>query len=234
MQRILRALYPLLSLLSQLIVALVLGLAAIPSFFFLRWTWDQLGSSLDTVWGAVVFCLALGFAFFLFGNSLLVVIILARNLFRIRNREQRSSIFSLAAMGNALFNLLTHVASLYYLPLLNSNYFNVWFYRGMGAKIGKGTIVSTHRLWDCDLIEIGENCLIGSNSSIAAHFIQGTRGRLRKVHIGNFVTIGANTSVMPGVVIDDGVIVGANSLVPQGMHLESGGVYLGVPVQRVN
>lgn len=110
----------------------------------------------------------------------------------------------------------------------------MWFYRGMGAKIGAGTVIATTRLWDCDLIEIGKDCLIGGNASIAAHVIQGNRGRLRRVRIGSRVTIGANSSVMPGVVIEDNVVVGANSLVPQGMHLKQGGIYLGVPVKRVN
>jgi len=39
---------------------------------------------------------------------------------------------------------------------------------------------------------------------------------------------------MPGVVIENKVVVGANSLVPQGMRLKSGGIYLGVPVRKVN
>jgi NDP-sugar pyrophosphorylase family protein len=86
---------------------------------------------------------------------------------------------------------------------------------------------------DADLIEIGENCIIGGNSSIAAHYAAGARGRLRKVRIGNSVTIGANTAVMPGVVIENNVTVGANSLVALGMHLKSGGTYLGVPVERI-
>jgi acetyltransferase-like isoleucine patch superfamily enzyme len=76
--------------------------------------------------------------------------------------------------------------------------------------------------------------MIGGNASIAAHVINGTRGRLRRVFIGNNVTIGANSSIMPGVVIEDEVVVGANSLVLQGTRLAKGGLYLGVPVKKVN
>lgn len=122
----------------------------------------------------------------------------------------------------------------FYLPLIRSSALIVWFYRGMGARIGAGTVIATTRLWDCNLIEIGENCMIGGNASIAAHMINGERGRLRRVRIGSRVTIGANSSVMPGAIIEDDVVVGANSLVLQGMKLKSGGVYLGVPVRRVN
>lgn len=232
MSRWLSILYPIVSVLGQLLVGLLIGLALVPSVIFVRWVWSQLPG--NTFVDAVLLCLSVGLGFVIFGNALLLVIILVRTVFRIRNRERRGKVFSLESMGNALYNLLLHVASLYYLPVLKSTYFNLWFYRAMGAKIGRGTLIATHRLWDVDLIEIGEDCLIAGNSSIAAHYAQGNRGRLRKVRIGNRVTIGANTSVMPGVVIEDDVTVGANSLVPLGAHLKSGGIYLGVPVQRMN
>lgn len=234
MPRFIAILYPLLSLLSQLLVSLLLGLALLPSFLFLRWTWTQLDGSATTVWGALILCLALGFSFVIFGNALLVVIVLVRRIFRIRNRERKGQVFSFDSLTTGLSNLLLNTASMFYLPVLKSGYFSSWFYRAMGAKIGKGTIIATHRLWDCDLIEIGENCIIGGNSSISAHYAKGDKGRMRKVHIGNSVTIGANTAVMPGVVIEDNVVVGGNSLVPLGMRLKSGGIYVGVPVVRVN
>lgn len=234
MPRFISYLYALLSLLGQVLAGLLLGLALIPSFLFLRWIWEQLASSIDSIWIALLFCLALGISFVLFGNMLLVVIVLFRTVFRVRNRERRGIVFSLDSLTTALNNLLLNVASTLYLPMLKSGIFIVWFYRAMGAKIGKRTIIATDRLWDCDLIEIGDDCIIGGNSSISAHYAKGANGRMRKVRIGNGVTIGANTAVMPGVVIEDNVVVGGNSLVPLGKRLRSGGVYVGVPVKRVN
>lgn len=233
MQRFPTFLYLLLSLVSQLLVGLILGVALFPAILFLSWVWARLGG-LATPSSILLFSLSIGFAYLVFGNALLLVIIVIRNLFGLRSREVRGKVVSVESVRTGLYNLLLLVAASFYLAMLKSSYFNQLFYRGMGAKIGKGTIIATHRLWDCDLIEIGENCIIGGNSSISAHYAQGQRARLRKVRIGNSVTIGANTSVMPGVVIDENVIVGANSLVPMGMHLASGGIYVGVPVERVN
>ena len=227
-------LYSLLSATSQLIVAFLLGLSALPAFLFIHWLSSFLLSDQTAIWQALLFCLSLGLAFVLFGNTLLLLIVIVRTLFRIRSQEQRGRLFSAAALGSVLYNLLLSLAAFFYLPLLRSSILIIWFYRGMGARIGTGTVIATTRLWDCDLIEIGENCMIGGNASIAAHVINGSRGRLHRVRIGNSVTIGANSSIMPGVVIEDDVIVGANSLVPQGMHLEKGRVYLGVPVRKVN
>jgi serine acetyltransferase len=232
--RTVNLLYSLLSIISQLIIALVLGLAALPAFFFVRWTSSVLISTQSSIWTVILFCLSLGFAFVLFGNTLLLLTVIFRVLFHMHSHEQRGNLFSLAALGSVLYNLLLSLAAFFYLPLLRSSILIVWFYRGMGARVGSGTVIATTRIWDCDLIEIGRNCMIGGNASIAAHVINGVRGRLRRVRIGNSVTIGANSSIMPGVVIEDGVIVGANSLVPLGMRLKLGGIYLGVPVRKVN
>jgi serine acetyltransferase len=217
-----------------LILAGLLGLAVYPAFVFLRWTAGVLLSASLSVWQMLLFSLSLGLAYVLFGNTLLLLIVAIRVVFRIRSQEQRGNLFSFSALNSTLYNFLLSVAAFFYLPLLRSSILIVWFYRGMGAKIGRGTVIATTRLWDCDLIEIGEGCMIGGNASIAAHVINGSRGRLRRVRIGNNVTIGANSSIMPGVEIEDDVVVGANSLVLQGTRLAKGGVYLGVPVRRVN
>jgi acetyltransferase-like isoleucine patch superfamily enzyme len=225
-------LYFVFSVLAQVLIAVLLGIAAIPSIFFIRWAWQAL-PSLNTIVGALGYGLSIGLAFLLFGNSLLVLILAIRNLFGLRNHEQRAHLVSMATVNTALYNLMLHVANQFFLSVLKGSYLSLLFYRGMGAKIGRGTLINTHRIWDCDLLEIGENCIIGGNASIAAHVAQGARGHLRKVRIGNNVTIGANTSVMAGVTIEDNVVVGANSLVPVGAHLEAGKTYIGVPAKPV-
>lgn len=56
---------------------------------------------------------------------------------------------------------------------------------------------------------------------------------LHGCHIGNRVMIGMQTIIMDGVVVEDDVIIGAGSLVPQGKRLASGYLYLGRPAQAV-
>jgi acetyltransferase-like isoleucine patch superfamily enzyme len=233
-RRTITLLYTILSLISQLILAVLLGLAAVPVVVLVRWTAAVLLATAPTIWQVLLFSLSIGLAYLVFGNTLLLLTVAIRFLFRIRSYEQRGSLFSFSALNPTLYNFLLSIAAFFYLPLLRSSILIVWFYRGMGAKIGRGTVIATTRLWDCDLIEIGEDCMIGGNASIAAHTINGSRARLRRVRIGNKVTIGANSSIMPGVVIEDDVVVGANSLVLQGTRLVKSGVYLGVPVKKMN
>lgn len=53
------------------------------------------------------------------------------------------------------------------------------------------------------------------------------------VKIGKHCLIGANTVILPGAVIPDGVVVGAMSLVLQDSHLQPWSIYAGCPVRRL-
>ncbi|HEY9033858.1 MAG TPA: gamma carbonic anhydrase family protein [Pseudomonadales bacterium] len=68
---------------------------------------------------------------------------------------------------------------------------------------------------------IGDDCTIGHG--VVVHGCT----------IGNRVLIGIGSIVMDGAIIDDDVVVGANSLVPPGKHLASGYLYTGSPARQV-
>ena len=56
-------------------------------------------------------------------------------------------------------------------------------------------------------ISIGENSVIGYNTTILAHEYLIKEYRLGEVRIGENVLIGANTTILPGVTIGDGAVV---------------------------
>ncbi|HQA60619.1 MAG: acyltransferase [Tepidanaerobacteraceae bacterium] len=97
-----------------------------------------------------------------------------------------------------------------HLPLKN------FLYRLIGMKVGKNVSVGLMAMFDIffpELIEIGDNSIIGYNSTILAHEYMVKEWGTGKVVIGRNVTIGANVTVLPGVVIGDGTTVSACSLV---------------------
>ncbi|WP_052284907.1 gamma carbonic anhydrase family protein [Kluyvera genomosp. 1] len=51
--------------------------------------------------------------------------------------------------------------------------------------------------------------------------------------IGNRVLVGMGSILLDGVIVEDDVMIGAGSLVPQHKRLESGFLYLGSPVKQV-
>ncbi len=64
-----------------------------------------------------------------------------------------------------------------------------------------------------ELIEIGDNTTIGFGTTIIAHDFTVRKARIGKVKIGNNVLIGANSTILAGVNIGDNAVVSAMSLV---------------------
>ena len=62
-------------------------------------------------------------------------------------------------------------------------------------------------------IKVGNNTVIGYNTTILAHEYLIKEYRLGEVRIGSGVMIGANSTVLPGVIIGDDAIVSAGTLV---------------------
>jgi acetyltransferase-like isoleucine patch superfamily enzyme len=89
-------------------------------------------------------------------------------------------------------------------------------YRLMGMRVGAHVSFAwrtTPDLFFPELICVGDNSIIGYNTTILAHEYLLHEWRTGPVHIGANVTIGANCTVLPGVVIGDGAIISAMSLV---------------------
>lgn len=62
-------------------------------------------------------------------------------------------------------------------------------------------------------ISVGDNSIIGFNTTILAHEYLIEEYRLGDVEIGSNVMVGANSTILPGVKIGDGAIVSAATLV---------------------
>ena len=92
-----------------------------------------------------------------------------------------------------------------------------WLYRTfLRMKIGEKTALAFMVMPDImfpEKIQIGRNCIIGYNTTILAHEYLIDEYRLGDVIIGDEVMIGANSTVLPGVVIGDRAVVAAGTVV---------------------
>ena len=82
-----------------------------------------------------------------------------------------------------------------------------------------------------DLIRIGPQSIIGYNATILTHEILPRAYRLGPVEIGAWVLIGANATILPGVSIGTGAIVGAGAVVTR--DVPAGAVVAGVPARVI-
>jgi len=107
-------------------------------------------------------------------------------------------------------------------------------YRILGMKVGRDVSIGLGAMFDIffpELIEIGENSIIGYNVVILAHEYLTREWRRGKVSIGRNVMVGANATILPGVTIGDGATVYANSLVNR--DVEPNSRVAGVPIEEV-
>jgi acetyltransferase-like isoleucine patch superfamily enzyme len=108
-------------------------------------------------------------------------------------------------------------------------------YRALGMKVGKNASVGLMAMFDIffpELIEIGENSLIGYNATILAHEYLVEEWRSGRVIIGKDVMIGANSTVLAGVKIGEGATISACSLVNR--DVAAGAFVGGVPAREID
>jgi acetyltransferase-like isoleucine patch superfamily enzyme len=92
-----------------------------------------------------------------------------------------------------------------------------WIYRRiLGMKVGRHTAFALMVMVDVffpERISIGDNSIIGYNSTLLTHEYLIKEYRLGDIRIGSGVMIGANVTILPGVTIGDGAVVAAGSVV---------------------
>lgn len=104
--------------------------------------------------------------------------------------------------------------------------------RLIGMKVGKNVSIGLGATFDIffpELIEIGDNSVIGYNAAILAHEFLVKEWRRGRVRLGKNVMLGARSLVLPGVEIGDNATVAAYSLVNR--DIPPGAFAAGVPAR---
>lgn len=114
--------------------------------------------------------------------------------------------------------------------------FKNWMYRTfLKMKVGEETAFALMVMPDImfpEKITVGNNCVIGYNTTILAHEYLIDEYRLGDVTIGNNVLIGANTTILPGVSIGDNAVISAATLVHK--NVPAGSFVGGNPMQIIS
>lgn len=140
--------------------------------------------------------------------------------------------FRIVGLPRVAFNFLI-ITLCRYLPFLGLKSF--LYRRLLGVKLGKDVSVGLMAMFDVffpQLISIGDDAIIGYNATILTHEFLVREYRKGPVEIGSGVLIGSNATVLPGVRIGDGAVVGAGSLVNR--DIPPGALAGGVPAKVLN
>lgn len=178
--------------------------------------------------------LALAGGWFVFGLALLVVIPVARWVtFALGTPVGRFPFLSMGAWRWASYNALTLMLRFTFVNWIRVTPFLPLYHRLMGARIGRRVQINTAVIADQNLVEIGDDTVIGGDVTLVCHVAE--RGKLvtAPVRIGRRVTVGLMAVVFPGCVIEDDAIIAAGSVLSKGAKVGPGEIWAGVPARRV-
>lgn len=103
-------------------------------------------------------------------------------------------------------------------------------YLALGARLGHNSY-SAGALLDPPLTSIGSNSIVGHDAVVFAHVIEGQRLALKRVVIGDGVTIGAHAVIMAGTRIGDGAIISVGAVLTKDSVVGPGEIWGGIPAR---
>ena len=119
-----------------------------------------------------------------------------------------------------------------FLQLLRGTPFISWFFRILGAKIGKDCFIDTIFFTEPDMVTVGDNCCIGDRVTIQTHLFEDRIMKIEPLCISDRVSIGPMSIVLYNTTMERGCTIGALSLVMKGEAYPGGTHWGGIPAQR--
>lgn len=214
-------------------LALIYGVAAYPTLLGLATLWRETGA-LALELRLLFVAVGAAFGFFVFAVVLIGVVGLVRFVTRGRTPEGRFSYYSMSGIRWATYNALILSVRFTVMDFLRVTPLLVLFHRLMGMKCGARVQLNTKVIADSNLIEVGDDSIIGGDVTLVCHSAE--RGKLvtAPVKIGRGVTVGLMAVIFPGCEIGDGAVIAAQAVLPKGTRVPAGTVWAGIPAKQVS
>ncbi len=131
------------------------------------------------------------------------------------------------------YMVATHIVRLFAGTLFRGT--PIWsaYLRLNGARVGRRVYVNSLAVSDHNLLEFGDDVVIGGDVHLSGHTVEGGYVKTGRVCLRSRVTIGLGSVIGIGVTVGPDVQVGALSLVPKNVTLDRRGVYVGVPARHL-
>jgi acetyltransferase-like isoleucine patch superfamily enzyme len=102
-----------------------------------------------------------------------------------------------------------------------------------GARMGKRVYVNSLHLTDYNLLEFGDDVVIGDDVHLSGHTVEEGVVRTAPLRIGPGSTLGVGSVLEIGVVIGARCQLGAMTFVPKYARLNDATVYVGIPARAL-
>jgi acetyltransferase-like isoleucine patch superfamily enzyme len=215
--------------------SLVFGFAVLPAALFWEWHFHW---SVPYRWLRVV-VLSMSFipAYLLFAFFLMALSALAMRLTGWRTPKDAD--LAIAELAWPLLDWVRYSVSIHLVRVFAGTLFRaspLWsvYLRWNGARLGRGVYVNSLSVGDHNLLEFGDQVVIGEGAHLSGHTVESGRLKTAAVRLGDQVTVGLSSIIGIGVEIGAKAQVGALSFVPKHSRLPGGAVYVGIPVRALN
>jgi acetyltransferase-like isoleucine patch superfamily enzyme len=212
--------------------AAVCGIAALPVVVF--WLTAWMPSNLLV--RAALFSVLLVPSYLAFAVCLMAVSAAANRVTGARTPPDAT--MPIAEMGWPLMRWARYMVASHVVRVVAGGIFcgsPIWtaYLRLNGAKVGRRVYVNSPFVSDHNLLEFGDDVVIGSDVHLSGHTVEAGVVKTARVRLGRDVTIGLGAVIDIGVTVGDGTQIGALSFVRKHTVLEPGSVYAGIPVRRI-
>ena len=102
----------------------------------------------------------------------------------------------------------------------------------LGSKIGKGVMIGG-KILEPPLVKIGNYSMLGEDTLVTAHTVEGNKVTLGRIKIGKNVTVGVKAVILPGVEIGNNSIIAAGSVVKKNTKIPFYEIWGGVPAKKI-
>lgn len=215
--------------------SIVFGLSVLPAALYWEWTFRW---SLPANWIRIVLLsMSLVPAYVLFAVSLMGLSALAMRAVGWRtpaNAELPIADLDWALLDWGRYAVATHLVRVFAGTLLRATPLWTLYLRLNGARLGRHVFVNSVMLADHNLLECGDDVVIGAGVYLSGHTVERGLVKTAPVRLGEGVTIGVGSVIGIGVDIGAHTQVGALSVVPKHRTLEPDATYGGVPVRRLD
>jgi acetyltransferase-like isoleucine patch superfamily enzyme len=215
-----------------LVQGIVCGVALLPAVV---WLYSILKfSGTNRVAQVLLVSLALMPAYVLFALCLMMVSPLALRLLGWRTPPDTT--FRIADIDWLLLSWVRYGAAIHLVRVVAGTLFRgtpLWtvHLRLAGARLGRRVYVNSLAVSDYNLLECGDDVVIGGSAHVAGHTVERGVVKTARVRLGDRVTIGIGSVIEIGVEIGPDAQIGAMSFVPKYARLPGGTTYVGVPAE---
>jgi non-ribosomal peptide synthetase-like protein len=133
---------------------------------------------------------------------------------------------------NELVNALhEHLAEPFLVGPLTGTPFVCWYFRLLGARIGRRVYMETTDLTEFDLVSIGDEAALNGDCTVQTHLFEDRVMKMSTVDIGARAVVGANSLVLYDSRLEDDSRLGELSLLMKGETLPAGTHWEGIPAR---